>query len=592
MKRLLAFMACLMLAPLPGCGGGGDGSSASTPPGSGQTPPPPPPVNRSPVLVNAPVDQHLVVNHPFEFDMSQGGTAVSDPDGDTLTYTVMVTPLYTTEMPPGLTLKGTVISGTPTEAGFWGCEVSVDDGHGGNSVQFTFNLNIAPNSPPAAVNGNKPVLVAAGSHVDYDATQGNSTFVDPDGDPISYSMTMRGQSHGLSITGARITGTFDAVGAVEFTITAKDAYGGTGVDSFLIAAPAAVPAAAPVLPSSSYVYRDEDLPLPWVFAMSSQSMTPLWDMQRDNRTTNAGATLGRVLFYDKRLSITNTHACASCHQQALNFSSPQRFDTGILGIPLPRTTMPLANVRYNINSAWFSDMRATEDLRNQIFMPIDNHDELGMGLFPVETKLASAAFYPPLFAAAFGTPDITRERIAAALAQFLQSLITYQSKWDSADSPMDNSEPNPAAVLSAQELQGMDIYLQHCSMCHERFAQTNVWQANNGLDSVLTDLGTTIPAMQRNGALGVFRAASLRNIAVSAPYMHDGRFASLREVIDHYDHGVQAGPNTDSSLMDFNGNPQQLHLTEDDKLALEAFLDTFTDTGFLTNPKFSNPFPP
>jgi cytochrome c peroxidase len=142
-------------------------------------------------------------------------------------------------------------------------------------------------------------------------------------------------------------------------------------------------------------------------------------------------------------------------------------------------------------------------------------------------------------------------------------------------------------------MQGFQIYTDHCGICHEARANTNVWQANNGLDAIPTDPGTLDPALQRNGALGVFRAASLRNIAVTAPYMHDGRFATLREVIDHYDHGVQAGPYLDAILIDpATGMPRQLNLSDADKAALEAFLDTLTDNAFLTDPKFSDPFPP
>jgi cytochrome c peroxidase len=533
-----------------------------------------------------------VTNHPFTFDVSQGGTTVTDPDGDALVYSILnLGP--SNSLPPGLVANGPIISGTPTAACNCLIQVQVDDGRGGNSVSFQFALKIAANSPPTVANGNPPRLVGAGALVDVDAAQGGTTFRDADGDPLAYTVTLRGDPHGLAVSGTHVSGTFSSIGAVEVTITATDGFGGTGVDAFLIAAPASAPASAPTLPARPYLYRDEELPLPYVFSLSSQVGPPLWDTQpADNRTTDAGATLGRVLFYDKRLSITNTHACSSCHQQNLGFASPNRFDTGILGIPLKRSAMALANARYNINSAWFSDLRATGDLRNLIFIPIDNHDELGMALFPIESKLAAEAFYPPLFAAAFGTPDVTRDRIAAAIAQFVQSLISYRSKWDLAHNPMTNGPGDPASVLNAQELQGMQIYLARCATCHESSANTNVWQANNGLDAVPTDPGTLNPAFQRNGSIGVFRAASLRNIAVSAPYMHDGRFATLREVIDHYDSGIQDSPNLDPILRDSMGAPWQLHLSDSDKAALEAFLDTFTDTAFLTDPKFSDPFPP
>lgn len=582
--------ALLSAITLAACGGGGGGSSASSPTGSGT--PPPPAANQSPVLVHAASDQRATTQHPFTFDVSQGGTAVTDADGDPLMYQFLVTGTSML-LPTGLVATGPVISGTPTEAGSWDIETMVDDGRGGNSVIFRFALVVAANAPPVVTHQNLPVLVSAGAGVDVDATQGGTTFQDADGDPISYTVSLRGGPHGLVVSGTHVSGTFDAVGAVEVTIQASDAHGGTGSDTFLIAAPATPPTTAPTLPATSYVYQDEKLPLPFIFAMSSQGRTPLWDTQpADNRTTDAGATLGRVLFYDKRLSITNTLSCASCHQQSIGFRSPNRFDIGVLGTTLKRTSMPLANVRYNIKNAWFSDMRLTGDLRNLIFVPIDNHDELGMALFPVETKLVATGFYGPLFAAAFGTADITRDRIAAALAQFVQSLISYRAKWDQAVNSMTNVAPDPASVLTPQELQGMQIYNTRCALCHEGYANTNIWQANNGLDVVPADPGTNNPAFQRSGPLGVFHAPSLRNVAVTAPYMHDGRFATLREVIDHYDSGIQDSPNLDALLRDLTGAPWRLHLTESDKQALEALLNTFTDNAFLTDPKFSDPFAP
>jgi cytochrome c peroxidase len=141
-------------------------------------------------------------------------------------------------------------------------------------------------------------------------------------------------------------------------------------------------------------------------------------------------------------------------------------------------------------------------------------------------------------------------------------------------------------------MRGLQIYEDHCQICHELHANTNVWQANNGLDVVPTDPGTQNPALQRNGSVGVFRAASLRNIAQTSPYMHDGRFTTLREVIDHYDHDVKDSPNLDAILRDSTGAVIRLNLSESDKNALEAFLNTLTDDALLNDPKFSDPFPP
>ena len=531
-----------------------------------------------------------MVGHAFSYDLSQGGTAVTDPDGDPLTYTLRSIPL---RLPGGLTSAGPVISGVPAEPGAWLIAVLVDDGRGGNTVSMEFYLRVVANSPPVVANGIPPQLVTANARVQLDASQDGTTFKDSDGDALSYAVSLRGDPQGLVVSGTRVSGSLDRVGAVEVTITARDAYGGVGSDSFLIAVAAAASSRAPTLPATAYVYRDEELPLPFVHRLSSASIVPLWDTQPpDNRTTNAGAALGRVLFYDSRLSITNTVACASCHEQSRGFATARRFDTGVLGMPLPRNSMALANARYSAQSSWFSDMRVHPDLRSLIFVPIDSHDEQGMALFGVETKLTDVGFYPPLFTAAFGTPEITRERIAAALAQFVQSLISYRSKSDVAENPFDNAPADVAAVYSAQEMRGREIFVARCSLCHELHAGTNVWQANNGLDVIPSDVGTLNPALQRDASLGVFRAASLRNVAVSAPYMHDGRFGTLREVIDHYDHGVKDGPYLDPILRDTSRAPVRLGLTEEDKSALEAFLTTMTDSAFLSDPKFSDPFGP
>jgi cytochrome c peroxidase len=379
------------------------------------------------------------------------------------------------------------------------------------------------------------------------------------------------------------------VGAAEVTVTADDHFGGVTKDLFMIAVPATI-TSTPSLPSTSYLYRDDELPLPYVFSMSSLQVIPLWDTQPStNRTNDAGATLGRVLFYDKRLSVTNTMSCSTCHQQSHGFASPARFDMGLLGLPMKRNSMALANVRYNIANRWFADMRV-DDLRKLVGQPLQSHDELGMTTTLLVSKLQAAGYYDTLFYNAFGPGGITSDRAAAALAQFLQSLLSYRTRADQALNPMDNSTPNPSLVFTAQELSGFEIYKAHCWICHESVANTNVWQANNGLDVVPADPGVNDPALQRSGALGVFRAASLRNIAMTSPYMHDGRFTTLREVIDHYDSGIQASPDLDSLLKDSNGQPIRLNLSEADKVALESYLLTLTDDAMLADPKFADPF--
>jgi cytochrome c peroxidase len=415
--------------------------------------------------------------------------------------------------------------------------------------------------------------------VNYDPTQGGTTFVDADGDALSYEATLTSRPLGFTVAGTNVVGSLSTVGVVTFKITAADGYGGSATDTFSIAVAAPEPG-EPVLPQPSFIYDDAALSLPHPFEESRVKWHPLWDTSIPNRTTNAGATLGRVLFYDKRLSITNTHSCASCHHQEQSFASPDRFSAGVQGLPLTRNSMGLANVRYNLPNQFFSDMRV-DTLERLVLLPIQDPLELGNYLPAVEEKLKGTDFYPPLFEAAFGTRDVTSHRVVWALAQFLRSILSYRTRFDQA---FDLETIDPLTVLTPQEHRGFELFRDNCSVCHVGHVQTLDRPSNNGLDVVFTDPGHHD---------GIFRAASLRNISMTAPYMHDGRFATLREVIDHYDHGVHFSAFLAEELRTPDGTAaRRLNLSDDDKNALEAFLHTLNDDALLTDPKFSDPFPP
>jgi cytochrome c peroxidase len=244
--------------------------------------------------------------------------------------------------------------------------------------------------------------------------------------------------------------------------------------------------------------------------------------------------------------------------------------------------MSLANARYNIHGRYFGDLRAV-GLEELALMPIEDPIELGNNLPAVIAKLSATDFYPPLFAAAFGGEDITASRISRAIAQFLRSMVSYRAKFDRA---YNTRGAEPTSVLTAQELLGAEMYGHgNCGHCHTNGVHTNDRPANNGLDAQFIDPGA---------GDGEFRATSLRNIAVTGPYMHDGRFATLREVIDHYDSGVNASAQLNFLLRDDRGAgfnfARRLNMTEEQKQALEAFLNTFTDDELLNDPKFSDPF--
>ncbi|HZF29768.1 MAG TPA: cytochrome c peroxidase [Gammaproteobacteria bacterium] len=522
------------------------------------------------------------VLHPVNFDASLGGKGFIDPDGDPLTYRAEWAGFQAPA--DGLTISGAQVTGVPTERGGFTLEVMVSDGRGGET-SYSVLLGIGPNQPPELGKRNFAFFATAGAHVNYDPSQGGLTFEDPDGDALTYEVVALSPPLGLSVQGARVVGSLSGVGVMHFKVTALDGFGGSAEDTFSIAVAAPEPG-LPTLPTPSYVYEDHHLspPLPRDHARSRENFSPLWDTTPRgpflvNPTTDAGATLGRVLFYDKRLSVTNTRACASCHHQERGFASAERFDTGVLGVPLKRNTMGLTNVRFNLHDLYFTDLRA-RGLEKLALMPIVEPSELGNYLPLLEAKIAAAPFYRQLFEAAFGSPEVTSERISLALAQFLRSLISYRTKFDGAVPNIDVL-PDPS-VFSPTELEGAELFRQNCSLCHFAIIQTLDVPANNGIDEVVTDPGA---------GGGTFRAASLHNIALTAPYMHDGRFATLREVIDHYDSGVHDSAHhflRDSTT----GEPRRLNLTDAQKAAFEAFFATLTDDEFLNDPRFSDPFAP
>jgi cytochrome c peroxidase len=584
---ILALTSATLLAACGGggsSGGSGGGPIGGTPPAPAPAPPPPPPPNRSPVL-SLPIATQTGINlHPFDFDVTQGNRTYTDADGDPLTYTVTLDP----DRIGGLRVEGTRIVGVPQNADIAIVHVNVSDVP--NALERTeFLISIAPNRDPVVTSPPDDLIVAIGSPVDVDATASSTLkFSDEDGDPLTYAVAVRGVP-GLSVDGSRVHGSLANVGAVEVAVTARDDFGGEGIATFLVAAPAPEPG-APTLPASSYIYEDAQLTMPYVMRSELQ-FNPLF---ADNQPTNAGATLGRVLFHDKRLSITNTVACATCHQQSHGFASPDRFNRGVLDIPLKRNAMTLANSRANGPQAWFSDMRVGS-LHDVARTALTNDDEMGAKLPRIEAKLRATAFYAPLFAAAFGSPEITADRVLLALEQYVKSVITYRSRFDQVCLPMDNTPVDCSAGFTAQELRGQQIFENNdqigCTFCHQRWSMSNIWHANNGIDDTVTDPGALNPAHRRDGSLGVFRAPSLRNIARTAPYMHDGRFATLREVIDHYDHGIKPSANLDGFLGDrIAGTARRMDLSDADKDALEAFLLTLTDEATLTDPKFSDPF--
>ncbi len=348
------------------------------------------------------------------------------------------------------------------------------------------------------------------------------------------------------------------------------------------------------LPVTPYRYSDLDVPDAIADQLRGLDNTPA-----DNPLTDHGATLGRVLFYDKALSANGTTSCATCHEQQHAFSDPRAKSVGFRGETVSRNSMSLVNLRFYARDRFFWDERASS-LETQVLMPIENPLEMGHTLDALVVQLANDPIYPPLFTNAFGDPTITKDRIAKALAQFVRSIVSFRSRYDiglqHVQSPREDF-PN----FSDQENLGKRQFFgrARCAECHlpghdnDGQKQWAIFQlsepGNNGIDidgpDVDAGVGSQSGRMQDRGK---FKPSSLRNIAETGPYMHDGRFVTLDQVIEHYNWSVRPHENLDPRLADFAANG--LALPEVPKVALAAFLATLTDHALLSDPKFSDPF--
>jgi len=335
-------------------------------------------------------------------------------------------------------------------------------------------------------------------------------------------------------------------------------------------------------------------PTPYAFNIPSGYPQPL--QPTDNVTTNEGAELGRRLFYDKRFSDDNTMSCAPCHKQANAFTDPAQFSTGIHGQMGNRNSMALINLAFNQNQKFFWDGRS-ETIEKQIFEPVRNPIELASNWVSVVNKIKADPIYPPLFEAAFGTTDIDSIKISKAIAQFLRTIVSFNAPFDK----WARGEGN----LTAQELNGLNLIQSQtkgdCFHCHNSADRlfSRYGHTNNGLDpqAAWSNPGFDFGRSLVTGAASdkaKFKVPTLRNIMLTAPYMHDGRFATMEDVmVNHYLTGGKVSETIDP-LMEYSpqampSNPG-LNLTPQDIQDIIAFLHTLTDTELTTNPKFSDPW--
>ena len=292
----------------------------------------------------------------------------------------------------------------------------------------------------------------------------------------------------------------------------------------------------------------------------------------DNPTTKEGVALGRMLFYEERLSSNNKLSCASCHKQQFAFTDNQRFSFGVDGTATRRNSMSLANLLWVRNLFW--DGRAGS-LEQQAVVPLTDPHEMGQSLEASGRKLSGSKVYPQLFEKAFGSKEIDGDRILKALAQFERTMISANSKYD--------LYLRGEYKLSEAEQRGLVTFSNrgNCVHCHGGTKTMIELFHNNGLDSIHADGGREDFTRQTTDR-GRFRVPTLRNIALTAPYMHDGRFNSLPEVLDHYgDHIVKS-----ETLSPFLS---RLTLSTQEKEDIVAFLQTLTDNEFINDPKFSDP---
>lgn len=322
----------------------------------------------------------------------------------------------------------------------------------------------------------------------------------------------------------------------------------------------------------------EDTPAPTPFIYTSPDGFPPFFDPDDNPTTLEGIALGRKLFYDPILSGNNTQACADCHRQENAFTDPRQFSVGIDGIAGKRNSMSLVNIAWQHRLFWDGRVHGLEaQALRPIQDPIEMHEDLNNAV----AELQAVPVYRQMFLRAFGTEKVDSTLIAKALAQFERTLISFNSRYDRWALGLD--------TLSKDEQKGMQLFLDDagggCAQCHSFGAIfSDFIFRNNGLDSIPADVGnyavTGLPV-----DIGAFKTSSMRNVEYTAPYMHDGRFATLEEVLEFYNTGFHLGPHADPAMH----NLVRGRMSPKDKSDIIKFLKTLSEPEFLTNPAFSKP---
>jgi cytochrome c peroxidase len=286
--------------------------------------------------------------------------------------------------------------------------------------------------------------------------------------------------------------------------------------------------------------------------------------------------LGRRLFYDVRLSGNGTQACGSCHQQKRAFTDGRSLARGSTGESHPRSAMSLANAAYGASLTWLDEGHAK--LEDQMLVPLFGEKPLQMGLKGLEKEIAARLGVDPLYSKLF-SEAFPGEREPVNLGNVRKAIASFERTIISGDAPYDRLVwKDDRSALSEPARRGMALFFSgrlSCSTCHAGFTFSGPASWEGGPKPE--------PAFHDNGLGGRFRAPTLRNVAVTAPYMHDGRFATLEEVLDHYAKGGTASPGRSPLVRGFT-------ITEAEKHDLVEFLKSLTDDELLRNPALSDPF--
>lgn len=306
---------------------------------------------------------------------------------------------------------------------------------------------------------------------------------------------------------------------------------------------------------------------------------PVYDYS-GNPLTRAGFRLGRKLFFETRLSADNSVSCGSCHQPFSAFAQlDHAVSHGIKERLGTRNSPALFNLNWHDRFFWDGGVTHIE---LQPFAPITNPLEMDETLDNVVGKLSADAGYRQLFREAFGTEEITTQRLSWALAQFMGMLVSSRSRYDQ------YMRQEPGGTMSPQELDGLAVFRSRCASCHTEPLFTDLSFRNNGLELVPNtqgkiDRGRGEITPLDSASYYTFKVPSLRNLGYTAPYMHDGRFGTLDEVLEHYGSGIHQTPNLDPALAG------GITLSATERQALKAFLNTLNDEEFIRDPRFQEP---